>query len=248
MVVLSAAVIFIFMTLAFILATIKKRNDIADVAWGIGFILVAIFNTLYYPQANTFAISFLTSIWGFRLASHIYKRNKNKPEDFRYQQWRNEWGKFFLIRSYLQVFLLQGFFMLLISMPIILAIKSFSYFGLIVWLIGFAFESIGDQQLANFIKDPQNKGKVMDQGLWAYTRHPNYFGEVTMWWGIWLISGNPLAIIVPLTISFLIIFVSGIPLLEKKYENDPLYKVYKSKTSIFFPIPSSLLPKWPRLN
>ena len=96
--------------------------------------------------------------------------------------------------------------MLLISFPVILATYTFTYLGILVWLIGFFFESVGDKQLANFIKNPQNKGKVMDQGLWAYTRHPNYFGEVTMWWGIWLISGNPLAIIGPLTITFLIIF------------------------------------------
>ena len=235
MVALSVLIIFLFMTLAFILAIIFKRNDIADVAWGLGFIVVAIFNTLYYPQTNTYIITILTAIWGLRLASHIFQRLRSRPEDFRYQQWRTDWGKYFYIRSYLQVFLLQGFFMLLISLPVILAGYTFTYLGIFVWLIGFFFESVGDKQLAEFIKNTNNKGKVMNQGLWAYTRHPNYFGEVAMWWGIWLISGNPLAVIGPLTISFLIIFVSGIPLLEKKYQNDPAYQNYKSHTSVFFP-------------
>ena len=235
MVALSVLIIFLFMTLAFILAIIFKRNDIADVAWGLGFIVVAIFNTLYYPQTNTYIITILTAIWGLRLASHIFQRLRSRPEDFRYQQWRTDWGKYFYIRSYLQVFLLQGFFMLLISLPVILAGYTFTYLGIFVWLIGFFFESVGDKQLAEFIKNTNNKGKVMNQGLWAYTRHPNYFGEVAMWWGIWLISCNPLAVIGPLTISFLIIFVSGIPLLEKKYQNDPAYQNYKSHTSVFFP-------------
>ena len=111
-------------------------------------------------------------------------------------------------------------------------------FGLIVWIFGFYFESTADKQLSNHIKNPANKGKLMTTGLWKYSRHPNYFGEVTQWWGIFLLSSSLFTIISPLTITLLILFVSGIPLLEKKYEGRPDWEEYKKKTSIFIPLPS----------
>jgi steroid 5-alpha reductase family enzyme len=110
-----------------------------------------------------------------------------------------------------------------------------------VWVIGFFFESVGDAQLSRFIKDPANKGKLMQSGLWKYTRHPNYFGEVTQWWGLWIIalsvSYGWLGIIGPLTITTLILKVSGIPLLEKSMEGNPEFQEYKKRTSVFFPLP-----------
>ena len=113
--------------------------------------------------------------------------------------------------------------------------------GFIVWLIGFYFESVGDKQLANFIHNPENKGKLMTEGLWKYSRHPNYFGEVTQWWGIWIIALSVpygwVAIIGPITITILILFVSGVPLLEKKYKGRSDFEAYKKRTSIFIPLP-----------
>jgi steroid 5-alpha reductase family enzyme len=113
--------------------------------------------------------------------------------------------------------------------------------GVAVWLLGFYFEAVGDAQLARFIKDPANKGKLMQNGLWAYTRHPNYFGEVTQWWGIWLIAlfvpSGWLAIIGPITITFLILKVSGIPMLEKKMAEHPDFAEYKRRVSVFIPLP-----------
>ncbi len=113
--------------------------------------------------------------------------------------------------------------------------------GLIIWLIGFYFEVMGDKQLKNFIGDKQNKGQIMTEGLWKYTRHPNYFGEVTMWWGIFTLAFNDklglISLISPLTITYLILFVSGVPLLEKKYQGRPDFDEYKKKTSIFLPLP-----------
>ena len=110
-----------------------------------------------------------------------------------------------------------------------------------VWILGFVFESVGDAQLARFIKDPANKGKLMQGGLWRYTRHPNYFGEVTMWWGIWLLAlSTPygfFSIIGPITITFLILKVSGIPMLEKKMEENPEFAEYKRRVSVFIPMP-----------
>lgn len=228
----------------FVISIIKKRNDIADIAWGMGFILISAYNIYSNYNPRILLISLLVLVWGLRLAIHIYHRNKNKKEDFRYLQWRHDWGKYFYLRSYLQVYLLQGFFMWLIAFPIMINSAGFNLLnllGILIWVFGFYYESTADAQLARFIKDPKNKGKIMDQGLWATSRHPNYFGEVTLWWGIWLLSfSNPnslISIIGPLTITILILKVSGIPLLEKKYEGNPLYEAYKKKTSIFIPKP-----------
>lgn len=237
-----------YMSFWFIVSFIKKRNDIADIAWGLGFVLIAWLS--FYLSNYSFkavVVNCLVTIWGLRLSWHIYNRNKNKPEDSRYLGWRKTW-KYFYLRSYLQVYLLQGLFLYLISLPVIFinyavseVFASLDALGLLVWVTGFYFESTGDHQLKKFNDNPANKGKLMDRGLWHYSRHPNYFGEVAQWWGIFLITysvpGSLLTIIGPLTITLLILFVSGIPLLEKKYEGRPDWEEYKKKTSVFFPLP-----------
>jgi steroid 5-alpha reductase family enzyme len=237
------------MTCWFIFSVIKKRNDIADIAWGLGFILLSWLG-LYLAKTSLrgLLVNFLVSIWGIRLAWHIYKRNLKKHEDYRYAAWRKEWGKMFFLRSYFQVYLLQGLFLYLIIQPVILIhynvssnLEIFDLIGLVVWIIGFYFESTGDAQLKIFISNPANKGKLMETGLWKYSRHPNYFGEVTQWWGIFIVALSiPLGfitIIGPLTITILILFVSGIPLLEKKYAGRKDFEAYKKRTSIFIPLP-----------
>lgn len=244
---LSLLVIFIFMNLFFLISVILKRNDIADSAWGIGFIVVAIFNLIVSKdiQQTKIILTALVFLWGLRLAGYITLRNWGKSEDFRYKEWKEKWGKKALLRSYLQVFLLQGFFMFLVSLPINLynrfdgGTALMSFVGIIIWVIGFYFETVGDIQMFLFKRDHKNKGRIMNQGLWQYTRHPNYFGEVTMWWGIWILTiGSTywyLGAIGPLTISFLILKVSGIPMLEKKYEGNHEFETYKKNTSAFFP-------------
>ncbi len=246
---ISAFLIFLYATFWFILSIIKKRNDLADIAWGLGYILLSVFYliTTEISQRGLLIYS-LIFIWGLRLSIHIFLRNKGKQEDFRYQKWRNEWGKSFYLRSYLQVYLLQGFLLLLIVSPATI-VSAFSqptlgfldYIGVVIWLVGFYFEAVGDYQLMEFSNNPENKGKIIKHGLWKYSRHPNYFGEVVMWWGIFLIALNSpygiYALISPATITLLILFVSGIPMLEKKYENNPEFKEYKKRTSAFFPLP-----------
>lgn len=238
------------MSMWFVLSLVKKRNDVADVAWGLGFVLMTWVSYFISDASGVrgILVGFLVSIWGLRLAWHIYARNKGKAEDYRYLAWRKEWGKWFYIRSYLQVYLLQGTLLFLIVLPVLLINKNsggwlglIDFVGVVVWIIGFYFESVGDAQLARFIKDPHNKGKLMQSGLWAYTRHPNYFGEVTQWWGIWIIAMSVpngwFGIIGPITITFLILKVSGITMLEKKMEENPDFADYKRRVSVFIPAP-----------
>lgn len=237
MVILPAAIlIWLYMTAWYLLSIVKKRNDIADVAWGLGFIVITAFTLVGNPTL-TLGISFiLISIWGLRLATHIYLRNKNKKEDSRYSNFKQN--------PYFKVFIVQGFFMWLISFPILGSSNTLSWTtiaGILIWMLGFYFEATADKQLRTFIRNPGNKGKIMQTGLWAYSRHPNYFGEVTMWWGIWLLNlgNNWWTIIGPATITFLITKVSGVPLLEKKYEDNAEFKKYKNRVSVF-------IPWWPK--
>ena len=243
-----AIVLFVYMNLWFIVSLIKKRNDVADIAWGLGFVVIAWSSFIFGSQdLKAIVVNILVTVWGLRLAIHIYKRNSRKGEDSRYVEWRNQWKNFF-VRSYLQVFMLQGLFLFLIVQPVILvnlsdklSFGTTEILGILVWFIGLYFEVVADQQLKVFISDPLNKGKVMDRGLWKFSRHPNYFGEVVMWWGLFLVAlpsaNGILTIIGPITITLLILFVSGVPLLEKKYAGRPEYEEYKRKTSIFIPLP-----------
>ena len=236
------------MSLWFVVSLIKKRNDVADVAWGLGFVLMTW--TSFFLMGDSgirgLLVGVLVSVWGIRLAWHIHARNMGKAEDYRYLAWRKEWGTWFYPRSYLQVYLLQGLFLFLIVMPVLVinasggtALGILDVIGVVVWLVGFYFESVGDAQLAQFIKNGDNKGKLMQSGLWAYTRHPNYFGEVTQWWGLFIIALSvPLgvwSVIGPITITYLILKVSGIPMLEKKMELNPAFAEYKRRVSMFIP-------------
>ena len=230
----TAILIWVYMTAWYLLSIFKKRSDIADTAWGLGFILITGFVLIFNQTTKVFLSLILISIWGIRLAVHIYNRNKNKKEDYRYEQFKKN--------PYFKVFITQGFFMWLICSPILLSsnkLNLLNLVGILIWIIGFYFEATADKQLKEFIKNPKNKGKIMQNGLWSYSRHPNYFGEVTMWWGIWLLnfSSNLWSIIGPLTITFLILFVSGVPLLEKKYAGRADFEAYKKRTSVFFPLP-----------
>ncbi len=244
-----AGIIFLYMTLIFMIAQLKKDNSIVDVAWPIGFIIVALYSliTKGLYSAPHILITCMIIVWGVRLSFHIMVRNWGKGEDPRYKKWRAEWGNTATIRFFFQIFMLQGLILIIIAYPIIVINSSMQQeigflhiIGFCMWIIGFFFEAVGDYQLYIFKKNPTNKGNIMMDGLWKYTRHPNYFGEVTMWLGIFIMALSVpygwTAIISPLLITYLLLFVSGIPMAEKSLEAFPEFQAYKKRTSIFFPL------------
>jgi steroid 5-alpha reductase family enzyme len=243
----QAIIIFLVNNIWFLYAYRKKRNDIADVAWGVNFIIVAFFSLILKPNLHSLIILGLVLLWGTRLATHIGKRFlKKDKEDARYLAWRENWGKNWVVFSWLKVFMLQGFFLYVISLPIITTsvagARNFSLvqgLGILVWVFGFVFEVIGDRQLKYFLQDKDNQGKIMRYGLWKYTRHPNYFGESVMWWGICLFTWGSgffwLNIISPITITYLLRFVSGVPLAEKSFADNKEFQKYKEKTPAMLP-------------
>jgi steroid 5-alpha reductase family enzyme len=233
----------------FIIAQIKNNNSLVDIGWGLGFILVVVHGliTVQNPTIQAYVISGLVILWGLRLFLYISIRNFKKPEDYRYQDMRKKWGNNHpRIQAFFKVFMIQGVFMFIISAPIhfvFISVESVDLawiiIGIVLFLIGFYFEAVGDIQLRKFISNPTNKGRIMQSGLWRYTRHPNYFGETVMWWSIFIIIVSVdwgfISIIGPLTITYLLVFVSGVPLLEKKYASKPDFIEYSKKTSMFFP-------------
>ena len=247
--------IWLYMTCGFIYALLQKRNDIVDSMWGGGFIIIAIIALWYQvePTLPMIIVASMIGLWGIRLMLHITMRNTGKSEDARYRAWRDTWmehGKgYFLIRSYVQIFMLQGVLMILMSAPIFMmsifseinSMTWYMYIGLALWVKGFIFETVGDWQLKKFIADSSHKGAIMKYGLWKYTRHPNYFGEIAMWWGIGImvvpsmIPVSLVALISPLIITYLLLYVSGIPMLEKKWDDNPEFQKYKEQTSPLIP-------------
>lgn len=241
-------VLLIYVITWYIISVVRNRNDVADIAWGLGFVVLA-WASYWLGNMPTHAllVNVLVSIWGTRLAWHIYQRSIGKPEDFRYYQWRMEWKNFYL-RSFLQVFLLQGLFLFIIALPVMLINLSapatgmnVTVAGVMLWCVGFYFESVGDYQLKQFKSDPANKGKIITTGLWQYTRHPNYFGDAVQWWGFFLLAlpypNGWMTVVSPLLITYLLRYVSGVPMLERKYKGREDFEAYAKKTSPFFPMP-----------
>lgn len=249
------AVAVIFLTIVFFIARRRNRYDLIDSAWGFTFIGIAIVGYLAQPRvlfSLQSLVSLLVIVWGMCLSLHIYHRwSRASREDRRYNELRSKYSKNFggvAGGMYFKVYLVQAVLAWVISLPVIvinaapsLDIGWYVWIGLVIWSIGFYFEAVGDAQLAKFTQNSRNKGKLMTQGLWRFTRHPNYFGEVTLWWGIFVIclaaNLSLITVIGPLTITFLILFVSGVPLTERHFEGRPGWTEYMRKTSKFIPLP-----------
>lgn len=255
---INAGLIFVLMTAVW-LASLPMRNvAIIDVAWGLGFVIVGWSSWLLasgssgehpFQAPSRWLLPGLTTLWGLRLSLYLAWRNLGQPEDKRYAAMRQKRGDSFWWHSLFIVFGLQGIVMWVVSLPVQVGIQSASagwgplhVLGIAVWTVGFIFESVGDWQLARFKRDPLNAGRVMDRGLWRYTRHPNYFGDFCVWWGLWMISvahGQGLwTLISPTLMSLLLLRVSGVTLLESTLvRENPEYQDYVRRTSPFFPWP-----------
>jgi steroid 5-alpha reductase family enzyme len=239
-----------FMSAMFAVGCRIHRYDIVDMAWGLVFIVVAVTSFLFNQntQLASLIVCSLVVIWGVRLSSHILRRVRSTTvEDKRYVEMRKKWqsGNEDLA-IYFRIYVTQALLATIVSLPVIVinvatveVSSAFLIVGVLLWMVGFGIELIADRQLRHFIQNPQNKGHVMTSGIWRYSRHPNYFGELTQWWAIGLIALTLpfgwIGLIGPIVISYLIIFVSGIPLMEKAFVGRNGWSQYRRQTSVLIP-------------
>jgi steroid 5-alpha reductase family enzyme len=224
--------------------------SIVDIFWGFGFVVIAGYLSFMAESLSLrqILLSALVAIWGMRLSIHLFIRNVGKPEDFRYQKFRKDYGAHrYWWFSYFQVFLLQGVLMLLIASPLFgvfmaeenTPLNAIDFAAIALWIIGISFEAGGDYQLSKFKSQKRNKDEVLSSGFWKYTRHPNYFGDAAVWWSYalfavaaqqyWFVAGAFL-------MTYLIVKISGVAMLERTLTSDkPAYKEYVERTSAFFP-------------
>ena len=244
----GSIIILTLVTLLWFYSIYIKNVSIVDIFWGLGFVIL---NTYYLLAVDSFTnrqilLLILVSLWGIRLSGYLAFRNIGKPEDYRYQQFRQDYGpERYWWFSYFQVFLLQGGLILIVSLPLLAininqsAINWLDYIAVLVWSLGFVFEAGGDYQLAQFKKNPKNKGKVLRSGFWKYTRHPNYFGDATVWvaYALFCIaSGSYWQIMGTIIMILLIVKVSGVAMLERTLKDTkPAYSEYIKKTHSFIP-------------
>lgn len=245
----SLAAILLFAGLSWVASVFIGKVSFVDSLWSLFFLLAAL---LFAAEATPLSargmiVLALVAIWSLRLCVHITARNWGEPEDYRYATIRRNNEPGFVVKSLVIVFGLQGLLAWIIAAPLLPAISSHAPLGVIdllaflVWTTGFIFEAVGDYQLGQFKADGRNAGKVLDTGLWRYTRHPNYFGDFCIWWGFWLFAaagGGWWTVFAPLLMSFLLLKVSGVAMLEKTIRSRrPEYAEYIESTNAFFPGP-----------
>jgi len=240
----------VLLTILWAISVFLKNASIIDPFWGFGFVVLAFYYLYitgnYSPRAVL--LTALVTIWGARLSLYLLWRNSGHGEDYRYQQFRQDYGpERYWWLSFFQVFLLQGVLMSIVALPLLGTMMNanldsltlLDFIILTTWLVGFSFEAFGDYQLTKFKSDPNNKGKVLNTGFWKYTRHPNYFGDSAIWWSFGLfaiISGSYYVIVGPIVMNLLLLKVSGVSLLEKSLKKTkPLYADYIQKTNAFLP-------------
>jgi steroid 5-alpha reductase family enzyme len=251
----NLAIILGCMLLLWLLSLPLRNASIVDIFWGPGFAIVAVATLLladgYAPRQ--WLLTALTAAWGLRLGLYLAIRNLGHGEDPRYAAWRARHeaaGGNYARHSLFMVFGLQGLLIVVVSLPVQLGqlaaeparLGPLAWLGAAVWAVGFLFEAVGDWQLRRFKADPANRGKVLDTGLWRYTRHPNYFGNACLWWGLWIVAcdapGMAWTAIGPAVMTFFLLRVSGVTLLEKSLaQSKPQYADYVRRTSAFLPRP-----------
>ena len=242
---------------------LRRDASIVDIVWGLGFVLVAWAAKFVTGAsgAGNWLLLLMVTVWGLRLAGYLAKRNLGKGEDFRYKAMRRKHGERFAIVSLYTVFGLQGALMFVVSLPVTLGQRDTGagagfvvFLGFVVWAIGIYFEAVGDAQLARFKRDPRNEGQIMDQGLWALTRHPNYFGDAVVWWGLAIVGSSQgagvWAFLGAGVMTVLLVRVSGAAMLDRLLaKRKPGYAEYMARTSGFIPMPRrSAQVRTPRRN
>ncbi len=247
----AGASITLLMLVTWLVSLALRDASIVDPVWPLGFVLVAwvVHSVADGNSARRWLIVAMVTIWGLRLSAHLAWRKHGEPEDFRYRAMREHWGPRFPLVSLVTVFVLQGVLMWIVALPVQLGqvphnpgLGPLAAGGVLVWAVGFAFETVGDAQLARFKADPSSAGQVMDRGLWRYTRHPNYFGDACVWWGIALVAAESglgaIGIIGAIVMTVLLRRVSGVPMLERSMaKRRPGYSEYVARTSPFVPRP-----------
>lgn len=247
---LTAATIAVLMVSTWIVSVLLRNAGIVDIVWGFGFSVISIVLavTLDGNDGRQTLVAVMTCTWGLRLAVHLGKRNIGKPEDWRYAAMRSR-RRNFALSSLVTVFVVQGLIMFVVSLPVQWAnadsspgVGPIASMGVMLWIVGVLFEAVGDRQLARFKADPANAGLVMDRGLWSLTRHPNYFGDSVVWWGIWLVAAETgsgvFSVVGPVVMTWFLLRVSGVPMLERSMmKRRPGYADYVARTSAFFPRP-----------
>jgi steroid 5-alpha reductase family enzyme len=245
----SGAALLVVAIVFWVFSLVKDDVSIVDSLWSLMFLLAALVYVLLAENngPREILVPILTGLWALRLSAYITWRNHGKPEDYRYQEIRRNNDPGFRIKSLYIVFILQAFLAWVICLPLLAAISSPSmpglldYMGIAMWATGMCFEVVGDLQLSRFRSEPSNHGKVLDTGLWKFSRHPNYFGNFLIWWGFYLIAlsaGGWWTIVSPLLMTFLLLKVSGVALLEKDITGRrPEYLDYINRTNAFFPGP-----------
>ena len=247
---LGLAAILILFTILWLVALRLDNSSVADVAWGPGVLVIGL---TYYFTSDGFPLRAhltlaLAAIWAIRLSTHLGARMQLLGEDFRYVRWRDDYDHWWLV-SFFKIFLLQAVVGWLVSLPLYFAIVSvgppaltmLDYLGVLLFGAGLVIESVADEHLRRFRANRANRGKVLDAGLWRYSRHPNYFGESLVWWGFGLIAlstGGLPGLLGPLIMTYLLIYVSGVPLLESTLIQKQGYIQYVGRTPSFLPLPA----------
>lgn len=252
---ISLSVILTYTKILFFISHFRKNNSVNDIAYGPAFIFATVILTMYQLSKTPISLYslimfFLIIIWGTRLSYRIYRRNHGREEDFRHKMQREKWmekGKTYAtFRTYIQLFVFQGIIISIILLPFTLSLSAspknntLLLLGLVMWIIGFYFEEVGDSELDKFVKTRHEHGqRILKSGLWKYTRHPNYFGESLMWLSLAVIAIGAtesfIPLLSPILITYLILFVTGVPHIEKRFEGHPEWEEYKKRTNKFIP-------------
>ncbi|WP_030982723.1 DUF1295 domain-containing protein [Streptomyces sp. NRRL S-1813] len=253
----AAGAAFAVMLITFAVARAKGVHRLVDIAWGAAFTAVALttcaLSAGYGDDGRRILVMAATAVWGLRLSVHIARRGRGHGEDPRYARMLAKAPGSRDAYALRTVYLLQGGLVWLISLPVQVAqyvavpLGASAVVGGLLWATGCVFESVGDLQLARFKADPANRGRVMDRGLWGWTRHPNYFGDFLVWWGLFVLTCGTLqsaavAVVSPLVMSYLLIYGSGKRLLENHLADRPGYAAYTARTSGFLPLPPRRRP------